>query len=282
MWSNFHTHTNYCDGSTSIAEVVKQAFGKLVSIGVSSHAPVPFDCSWCMKKEKLANYLDEIAHLKETRSAEIEVYTGLEIDFIPGKISPSDFKPKLDYTIGSIHFVDAFADGTPWEIDGALSNFLIGFDLVFNNNGRAAFTRYQQLTRQMIEQSTPTIIGHLDKIKIQNSRTLLFDENQPWYKTEIQKTLDVIKESGSIIEVNTRGLYQGKTSTTYPSPWILERIHALHIPITLSSDAHQPADLINQFSNTAQLLLKLGFQKIHVLNKGSWKGFSFTENGLIL
>jgi histidinol-phosphatase (PHP family) len=282
MWSNFHTHTNYCDGSTSVADIVKQASGKLTSLGISSHAPVSFDCSWCMKKENLRSYLDEIAELKNSLNSGIELYAGLEIDFVPGRVSPLDFKKLLDYTIGSVHFVDAFADGTPWEIDGTLSKFLIGFDLIFNNDSRAAFARYQELTRQMIEEAKPNIIGHLDKIKIQNGNNILFDETASWYKAEIQKTLEIVKDSDSIVEVNTRGLYLRKTTTTYPSPWILEHVHAMQIPITLSSDAHQPADLINQFSNTAQLLLKIGFQKIRLLHEGVWKDFSFTENGLLL
>jgi histidinol-phosphatase (PHP family) len=82
--------------------------------------------------------------------------------------------------------------------------------------------------------------------------------------------------------VNTRGIYQKKSATTYPSPWILELLQQENIPITISSDAHHADDLVNQFESTATLLQRIGFKKIHVLYQGEWKPFTFNENGIIL
>jgi histidinol-phosphatase (PHP family) len=132
----------------------------------------------------------------------------------------------------------------------------------------------------MVRQSRPTIVGHMDKIKMQNINNKFFFEDDPWYQFEIERTLDCIEKSGSIIEVNTRGIYQNKTSTTYPSPWILELIHKKNIPITLSSDAHHCNDLINHFLETAKQLKQIGFIKIHILHAGQWKPFKFNEHGI--
>src|SRR5688500_4374647 len=98
-------HSHYCDGKGELNDYVVTAerLG-MVSIGFSSHAPVPFDTKWCMKQERFPDYIDEIEKLK--RTASIDVYKGLEVDFIPGITSPNHFKDKLDYTIGSIHFVE--------------------------------------------------------------------------------------------------------------------------------------------------------------------------------
>jgi histidinol-phosphatase (PHP family) len=84
------------------------------------------------------------------------------------------------------------------------------------------------------------------------------------------------------VEVNTRGIYQKKSATTYPSPWILELLQQENIPITISSDAHHADDLVNQFESTATLLQRIGFKKIQILNEGEWKPFTFNENGIIL
>jgi histidinol-phosphatase (PHP family) len=280
MWSNFHTHSNYCDGKGELSEYVIQAMDLgMLGLGFSSHAPLPFQNSWCMNNDKLSKYYASLGELK-TRHPELSIYTGLEIDFIPGVISPREFEPNLDYSIGSIHFVDRFDDGRHWEIDGTHLLFLEGLDKIFTNNIRAAVVRYFELTRQMLLEAAPTIVGHLDKIKIQNPDNKFFQESDEWYQTEIKKTLALIKESGAIVEVNTRGLYQKKSLTTYPSPWVLEEIHRLSIPITLSSDAHHPKDIINCFEDTARLLLGIGFRKLSVLRHRQWEQLNFDENGI--
>ena len=278
-WFNFHTHSTYCDGKSTLNEIVDHAKEiNLISLGFSSHAPLPFENKWCMKKESLQEYLEEIQLLKQ--QAGIEIYAGLEVDYIPDLISPNDFESKLDYIIGSIHFVERFNNGTGWEVDGPHNSFLNGLEEIFKNDFMLAATRYFELTREMVTRSSPAVIGHLDKIKIQNIGNKFFSETDNWYRDEIKKTLNEISKSQSIIEVNTRGIYQKKTTTTYPSPWILELIHQKGIPITMSSDAHHPDDLTNQFRETASLLKQIGFREIFVLHHGSWKPFEFNENGI--
>ncbi|HLZ17660.1 MAG TPA: histidinol-phosphatase, partial [Cyclobacteriaceae bacterium] len=222
MWLNFHTHSTYCDGKSSLEDLVSKAKSLSMKwLGFSSHAPLPFDCTWCMKSEKLKEYLNKIATLKSGEGTEF--YAGLEVDYIPGKIGPMDF-PELDYTIGSIHFVESLPGGQGWEIDGPRAHFLEGLEIIFLNNIKNAVQRYLELTREMVTLSTPSIVGHLDKIKIQNADNKFFNEEDLWYREEIKMTLEAIARSGSIIEVNTRGLYQKKTQTPYPSPWVLELI----------------------------------------------------------
>jgi histidinol-phosphatase (PHP family) len=202
------------------------------------------------------------------------------VDFIPGVISPNQFRDKLDYTVGSVHFIEKFFDGIPWEIDGLHSLFLEGYSKIFNNNIQDVISRYFELTREMVSTACPSVVGHLDKIKIQNINNKFFMESDSWYQNEVKKTIDLIQESGVIVEVNTRGIYQKKSNTTYPSPWILEILHKKNIPVTISSDAHHRDDIINQFPQTALLLKKIGFRTISVLSEGAWKPFSFDEHGV--
>jgi histidinol-phosphatase (PHP family) len=259
---------------------VKQALALgMTSLGLSSHAPLPFDCKWCMKPANLDAYLADIEAAQQQYPG-LEIYKGLEIDFIPGVIAPTTFRHQLDYTIGSIHFVDEFADGRRWEIDGLHSFFLEGLEAIFHNNIQAAVTRYLALTREMIQTARPDVVGHLDKIKIQNTGNKFFSETDAWYRQEVMHTLDVIAASGAVLEVNTRGIYQKKSTTTYPGPWILEQAFEKHIPVTISSDAHHPNDLTNQFSETATLLADIGYRHLALLRNGSWQPIPFTPHGL--
>ena len=279
MWFNYHTHSNYCDGKASLQEILMHAESmNLVSLGFSSHAPLPFECKWSMKKEKLDEYLLGIRSLKKSKN-HLQVYAGLEVDYIPDVIGPNDYSGVLDYTIGSIHFVDNYGR-TRWEIDGVHHLFLEGLEKIFNNNIQNAISRYFELTREMIANSCPTIIGHLDKIKMQNIDQKLFKETDSWYQHEVKKMIDAIAKSDSIVEVNTRGIYQKKSSTTYPSPWILEILSKRKIPVTISSDAHHPDDLVNHFEDTAHLLKEIGFRKISALIDGRWASFEFNEYGI--
>jgi histidinol-phosphatase (PHP family) len=232
-----------------------------------------------MKAESAKEYLNKIVTLKKSE-ADLEIYSGLEVDYIPAVTGPEKFSKELDYTIGSIHFVESFNDGRRWEIDGLHSSFIEGLEKIFLDNIRDVIVRYFELTREMVERSTPTIVGHLDKIKIQNINDKFFSENDPWYRYEVAKTLDAIKQSACIVEVNTRGIYQKKSFTTYPSPWILELIHQKNIPITLSSDAHHADDLVNHFPQAAKELKQIGFDKIHILHNGQWRPFQFNEHGI--
>jgi histidinol-phosphatase (PHP family) len=280
MWLNFHTHSTYCDGKSTLEEIVVKAKSLNVGwLGFSSHAPLPFDCPWSMKRENLNEYLNKIVTLKESQTG-LEIYSGLEVDYIPDVTGPSNFAKELDYTIGSVHFVEGFSDGCGWEIDGPHSFFLEGLEKLFKNNFKEVVVRYYELTREMVERSTPSIVGHLDKIKIQNINGKFFNEEEAWYRHEVEKTLAIIEQAGCVIEVNTRGIYQNKTPTTYPSPWVLYLIQKRNIPITLSSDAHHGQDLINKFASTAVQLKQLGFHKIHILHDGQWRPFKFTEHGI--
>lgn len=278
MWTNYHTHTHYCDGKESIEVTVGKAHELgMTAIGFSSHAPLPFEKAWCMKADQLPEYIETINLLKKT--SPLPVYTGLEVDFIPGVVSPTDFRHQLDYTIGSVHFVERYTNGEHWEIDSTFTVFKEGLERIFDNNVRTAVERYFELTRKMVDHSNPDIVGHLDKIKMQN-RNGLFNETESWYQAAVVSTLNAIKKAGCIVEVNTRGLYQQKTTTTYPSPWILQRIHQMNMPITLSSDAHHPSDLVNQFPETARILLELGFKNLRILLDGKWQDVAFNEHGL--
>jgi histidinol-phosphatase (PHP family) len=280
MWSNYHTHSTYCDGKASLADSLQKASTLNVSVlGFSSHAPLPFERAWAMSKDKLTQYLAEIEAL-QAENEDIQLYSGLEVDFIPGKISPHDFSPLLDYTIGSVHFVDYLPDGTPWEIDNTYDVFLQGLHAIFAGDIKAAVTRYFEITRSMIRETPPDIVGHIDKIKMHNKNNQFFDEAEPWYVHQIMETVNALKGSPCIVEVNTRGVYKKKTNDTYPGEAMLRLLKDNQIPVLINSDAHHPDELINNFSDTANKLRQIGFNELTVLHEGQWQPLPFNESGI--
>ena len=284
-FTNYHGHMHYCDGKGTADDYIQAAIAQgMLAYGFSSHAPVPYDVAWTMKQEALPDYAAEIEVVKGRYAGQIEIYRGLEVDYIPGEAGPSHSRlteGQLDFTVGSVHLVDFFPDGRPWEIDGSHQLFLKGLNEIYHRDIQAAVERYFELTRMMVKEDPPDIVGHLDKIKMQHEDGTLFHENALWYQEAVEATLQLIAKRGLIVEVNTRGIYKKKTSETYPSQQILRRMKELHIPVMINSDAHHPREITECFEETAALLLEIGYEQCRVLLQDQWQAVSLTRQGLV-
>jgi histidinol-phosphatase (PHP family) len=275
--ANYHTHTIFSDGKSNPKDYIESAIEKgLTAFGFSDHAPVLFDTSYCMPMEKLNNYLIEIDRLKFDFADRIEIYKGLEVDYIPGEVSIlEDYiqSSMLDYTIGAVHFVDYWSDGKPWVIEGSEDVFQKGIIEIFEGDIEAVLTRYFGLIREMVQTACPTIVAHLDRIKKQNKGEKYYSEKSSWYKKAVEQTLEMIAESKAILEINTKGVYKGVTDDFYPSTWVLKMAYEMNIPIHLASDCHHPSLITGGFDNAMKKIKKLGFKDIQLLKNGIWQPF---------
>ncbi len=269
----FHTHTEFCDGKSTINEFCNEAIRlNYNKIGFTSHAPVPFENEWSLDFDKLLNYSKAIDDAKLHYSDRIDIYKGLEVDFIPSyTIAFNQFKRiiKADYFIGSIHLVENPSNGELWFIDGEKTKYFETLKQVFNGDAKIAVSQFFEQTRMMIAREKPDVIGHLDKVKM-NSNHELFSENDSWYINEVQKTLEAIVEAGSIVEINSRGIYRGKYHETFPSPLIIKECIRLNIPLTLASDAHHISDLDNGFNLSLKTAIDCNVKEIAIFENDKW------------
>lgn len=274
--SNYHSHTHYCDGTDSPETYVKKALELgLKAYGFSSHAPIPYPVvKWCMKMDRRRDYVHEIRQLQTKYAGEIELYCSMEVDFIPDEMgcsAPWIKELGLDYTISSVHFVGFEEAGVPWEIDGTHEGFKRGLTQLFGGDVNKAVTRYFEITRTMLEKDCPSVLGHMDKIKMHNSDFRYFEEDESWYRNQVMETLELARSKQVLIEVNTRGIYKKKTTEPYPSPWILKEMKKLGIQVVVNSDGHHPTELIACFEQAYAHLRQAGYtESFHFLN-GEWK-----------
>ncbi len=284
IWTNFHSHSSYCDGKSDPEDYIKEAINKgFHAFGCSSHAPVPFQSSWNMPSEKLQDYLNTIQRIKSKYKENIQVYTGMEIDYIDGHrgYARSFIKDlKLDYHIGSVHYLDQLPDGSFFCFDGKPEGFFKTIDLLYRNDFKKAIRKYYHHIRQMIIHDNPDIIGHLDKIKMHNTVSKYFSEDEKWYVRELEETTDLIAEKKCIVEVNTRGLYRHNPPMLYPSRWVLERIYDKNIPVMINSDAHHPTEIDKGYEYAAQILHEIGWETLRILSNGNWTDVPFDADGL--
>lgn len=268
MRVSYHTHSHYDDGAGSLEDYVQRAIElEFSALGFSAHAPLPFETDWMLKQEDLPLYLKEAYDLKEKYSKKIQLYVGLEIDYITGEdvVIPEG----LDYYISSVHHVRTYDRLIP--VDGPFEMVEAGIKECYNGDSKAYTKDYYDLVKEMIKVRKPPLVGHLDLIKKNNRDQFIFHEEDLWYKEEVEKVLEVVKEAGSIVEINTGGMSRKFLDTAYPSPWIISIMRQMDIPIVLNSDAHNPMWLDTEYQETELLLKKLGYETQRVLVDGVWQ-----------
>ena len=269
---NLHTHSVYSDGKSQPREIVEEAVRQgLTTLGFSEHSPLPFDNNFSVKAADMPRYVAEIAQLKEEFKGKIDLYCALEADYITGVSEPfavTKEKYHLDYLIGGVHLVIDkvpelvegpalseniwFIDGPKWEVyDEGLQKF-------FDGDIRRAARRFFEQSNEMIENEQFDIIAHFDKIKMHN-RDRYFHEDEPWYRKLALETLDLIREKGLVMEVNTRGIYKKRYNGFYPSSWLMEEACKMGVPAIISADAHHFSEITLEFGAAEGALKRAGY-----------------------
>ena len=222
----------------------------------------------------MPHYVAEIAALKEEFRDKIDLYCGLEADYLTGVSEPfavTKEKYHLDYLIGGVHLVGQsanpdeiwFIDGPKWEVyDEGLQKF-------FDGDIRRAVRRFFEQSNEMIENEQFDIIAHFDKIKMHN-RDRYFHEDESWYRKLALETLDLIREKGLVMEINTRGIYKKRYNGFYPSPWLMEEACKMGIPAIISADAHHFSEISLEFETAEEALKKAGYHSVVNFKDGQW------------
>lgn len=274
--SNFHSHCTFCDGRSHPEDFVKFALSKRFrAYGFSSHSPLPFETFWNMSKEDMTEYITEINRLKNKYAGEIEIYTGLEIDYIDATYNakiPYFQDLPLDYRISSIHFL-------PWKaplleenmvcIDGGYADYETGVNQHFGGSIRRMTECFFENSMQMVEIGGFDIVGHIDKIYMNGCRHPDFDIHADWYQRPFLQLLDLVAEKGLIVEINCKT--KTRKGQTFPHIESFPELKKRNIPVMVNSDCHFP-DLVNDGrEETLRLLKNIGFRFTCELVGGQWK-----------
>ena len=271
-WTNYHSHTSFSDGKGEPELYVKSAIEhKMYAYGYSCHSPVPFKSGWNMQFENLLAYINEINRLKEKYKEQIKLFLGMEIDYVKDIIGINNYRHlSLDYTIGGVHFLGFFDDGSAWDYDGGKVKYEKGLKELFDNDIKSLVKYYYEQVNNMIIDEKPDIIAHIDLIKKYNKGNYFFDENEKWYKDIVLDSLNIVAKSNSILEVNTRGVLKAIDKEFYPSNFILDKCKELNIKLCLSADAHNPKDVMALLPEAKNLLIEKGFKEVFIFDEQGW------------
>ncbi len=195
----------------------------------------------------------EIDKLRE-RNPDIKIRSGIELDNDPetsadGRRWVEANWDKLDFVLGSVHFVEGFPFDHP--------NYISEYDKHdINDLYRGYYAEIQRTAKSGLVDG----IGHLDLICIFN-----------YFPTEdmtglYEETLDVIKAANVTMEINTAG-FRKPIGRQYPDLDLIRRAVAKQIPLTISSDAHAAKDLNLNYDKLELILREVGVTEVAVFEK---------------
>lgn len=270
--TNYHSHCSFCDGRAPFEEFVKEAIRQgFYSYGVSSHAPLPFSTQWTMEWEQMEAYLDEFKNLRSKYADEIELYVGLEIDYLNEESNPSVARfteLPLDYRIGSVHLLYDAA-GEVVDIDCSPAVFKERVDRHFNGDVLRVVRMYFDRLFRMVELGGFDVLGHADKMHYNAScyHPGLLDE--PWYEALMKDYFSLVASRGYLVEINTKAY--DSLGTFYPNSRYWELMKEYQIKVLVNSDAHYPERINAGRMEALRLLQAKGFATVAELHQGSWR-----------
>jgi histidinol-phosphatase (PHP family) len=199
---------------------------------------------------------DELDRLRE-KNADLKIRAGIELDNDPvhsaaGRKWIEKHWDKLDFVLGSVHFLDR-ADQMFDSVPNGAAQFA-GCDV------DAIYADYFRRVREMATTGLVDCLAHIDLIKIHGHRP------SAEIGDIVNETLDYIRARNLAMELSTAG-WRKPVNELYPSDRIIELALDKEIPFTIASDAHSHAQLGDNFSKLAHKMATFGIRQVCTFEK---------------
>lgn len=248
MRLDLHNHTILCNHATgSVDEYIQKAIELGIDqYGFSDHAPMNYDPKYRMDISQRQIYENWVLEAKEKYKDKIKILLAYEVDYLDGYLLDEILNAKVDYLIGSVHFLKNKSD--MWGFDNPE---FIG--IYQSKDIDTIWIEYFDAIKSMAKTGLFDIVGHLDLIKVfkflpkKDVRLIAKD------------ALLEIKKSNMILEINPAGLRK-PINETYPSKLLLEQAYELGINITFGSDAHGVEQVGFKYEEAVALAKEIGYK----------------------
>ncbi len=264
--SSVHTHTTWCDGKNTPAEMAAAALDcGLRTLGFSGHIYTPADTSYCMSPEGTEEYRRQALELRREYAGRLDILVGVEYDPLAGLTLPEGW----DYVIGSVHALQGPENGKLYPVDLSTQALAACIQDGFGGDVWGMIRAYYSQVVQ-VAALRPTILGHFDLIVKTNRDGCLFDESSSVYRSIALEALDACLEQGVCLEMNTGGIWRGWRQEAYPDDFLLRRIAEKEGDVTITADAHETAALAFGYTRCAQRARQAGLDRVLVLQAGGF------------
>ena len=269
--TNYHSHCNFCDGRGEMEAFVQSAIAcGMTAYGITSHTTFPMPPIKSLQPDTYEKYFAEFNRVKRIYGNKIELYVGLEVDYLDEVRNPRlPFYATLptDYTIGAVHFVAN--DSGEWMCtDGAFTTFKDAAWRVFGGDIRRIVQLFYDNSRRLVACGNFDIHAHPDKIALNASQ---FDPailQESWYEELVYKHICSLRGGDFLVEVNTKALEQH--NRIFPSVEWLPLVRRLGLNLVVNSDCHDIDKVDSGRYETLKILREAGFYKVWELHSGKW------------
>lgn len=255
---NFHSHTQFCDARATMEEIAAAAFNcGMRWYGFTPHSPVcvPTPCN--MRAEDVKLYIDEMERLKGMYDGRMNLYAGMEVDYISPEWGPhTEYFQNLplDFLIGSIHFIPN-RKGEYIDVDGKPESFARKLNEDFDNDLHYIVETFFSQTAEMIERGGFDILGHFDKITRNAEYVSPGISNEEWFMALADDISDKVIERGVAVEINTKAY--ADTGIFFPAPRHWRALSEAGIMMPINSDTHYPDKIQSSRMDAYMMLQKI-------------------------
>ncbi|MEJ5250454.1 MAG: histidinol-phosphatase [Chthonomonadetes bacterium] len=262
----------YCDHAYSPLQEMLEAAVRAGyhTFGVTEHAPrvearflYPNEVALGWDVSTLVTRFDEYARrlpaLVTAFADRIHLLRGFEIEVVPAAsyvqlMEEYRTRYRFEYIVGSVHYVDEIS------IDGELQEFERAMEAC--GGLEALAVRYYQTVAQMVLALKPEVVAHLDLIRLHGHRFGAVDT--PAIRRAAEETLEAIRATGGILEVNTAGYRKG-LGEPYPASWLVQIANRMGIGFCFGDDSHRVEHVGFGIEQARQYLLANGVRSVTVL-----------------
>ena len=262
-----HTHSTFCDGKNSMAEMAAaacEAGVRYYGFSGHGHTPCPADIGICMEADP-AEYRTEAERLRKEYEGRMEILLGIEQDLC-ADIPVPDW---AEYWIGSVHDLQDPKTGQYYAVDWKMEELEACRNEMCGGDGLALAEAYYAAVIEMAKKRPP-ILGHIDLITKLNGDGSLFDEESPRYKEAALAALHAVDPEATVLEINTGAIARGYRTAPYPAPFLLNEWRAMGGRIILTADAHHTGGIQFAYDLAAAHARASGYETAVILTRKGW------------
>ncbi len=205
------------------------------------HAGINFDAIDCLREE----------------NPDLRIRAGIELDNDPirsvaGRKWIEQHWNKLDFVLGSVHFLD--------RADQMFDSVPAGAAQFDRRDIDAIYADYFRRVREIAATGLVDCLAHLDLIKIHGHRP------NAEIDAIVSETLDFIRSRDLAIELSTAG-WRKPVNELYPADRIIELAMEKGVPFTTASDAHSHVQLAENFARLSEKMFSFGIREVCVFEK---------------
>lgn len=247
---DYHVHTERCGHATGTVDLYAGAAAKkgIREIGFADHAPMPEEMrgGLTMPASEIEPYFKDVLECRARFEGIVDVRLGMEVDYPLFDSFPAVLlsDPRIDFLIGSCHFIDGWAFDHPAHVGGFRDRDIDDI-----------YTAYFTIIESMVSSGFFDIVGHFDIVKKFGHRP------RRDFLPAVGRIARAMAAGGVAVEINTGGL-RHPVGEIYPSAEILRVLFNANVPATISSDAHTPDQVGYMLPRALEAAAAAGYTKI--------------------